>query len=136
MTNFNKELFKAATAENIAKEVLGQFEFEVEDLTEEWKEYGKKGDFRLTLKGKSIYIDIKDDKIINKTQNIFIEKEIHRLNKGIDEKGWYYANYDLLGIMSREDNVLYIVNFKLLKKKIETDTINYTEKKESTPNFV
>lgn len=128
MSSFGNELYKAKYAENIAKKILDQSNSEVEDLTNEWEKYGKMGDFRLTMNGQVRYIDIKDDKVIHRTKNVFVEKKMYRWLTGKHEDGWYYADYHFLGIVSRKDSMFYIIDFKMLKKKIELNTITHKEK--------
>lgn len=120
MRKFYNDLKRGKKAEAIVKDIFEKMKLEVEDISNDYEEYGKKGDLIISNgRGSKIYLDVKDDLIISKTHNVFVEESIYRWSTGTYSEGWRYAEYDFLGVLSRPEEKLYIINFKRLKKKIE-----------------
>lgn len=118
--SFKRELKKNRIAEVILKQVLESIYDDkalVDDVTDSPECYHK-GDIRITDKnGNVYYLDAKNDGVIHKTQRVFCEtykyffKDMKR-HTGFMEDGLY----DFLTIVDRKSEIIYILDFAVLKK--------------------
>lgn len=123
-TNFKIELKKARVTEEITLKVLEdrlkKSYYMLNDVTDK-VECRKKGDISAwnILNDSRIYIDVKSDSSIHRTNNIWVEESIFRVDNDRFEEGWIYAEYDYIAIISQTAKTIYIVDFKVLQQKYQ-----------------
>ena len=94
----------------------------LQSATNEWvftdvadkEEYWHKGDILAynAESGKEIFIDVKDDKTIEKTNNFLAEHKVSYKSSGTTIDGFMQsAEYDYIAYMSRNDRKMYIIDF-------------------------
>lgn len=86
------------------------------------KQYRDYGDFIIKKPGsankKEYYIDVKADRRMAETGNIFVE--VARAANGKDfRKGWINKHYDYLSVVDTVNQDIYIINFRKLLKEFD-----------------
>lgn len=88
------------------------------------KEYYKKGDIQITntIEDTIKYGDVKHDRVIHKTSNVYCEEKTYRIRQDFYEKGFMQnGDYDYMYVLCSEKCELYIVDFKKLKEVYKKD---------------
>lgn len=110
--DFQHNVEVAKTAEGIAKEILEKHTKKtIVDVSRDPECYHK-GDL---LVGEKTYIDVKDDTLIHKTGNVFVET-LKIWPSGAVTNGWVTSQYNYLAIVSQPDQKFYLIDFKALKQ--------------------
>ena len=118
---FDKEIKKNRIAEIILQEVLISIvddKCSVEDVANN-PEYYHYGDVRVTDKdGNSFYLDCKNDGVIHKTGNVFCETHKFFFRKPNERHTGFMEDglYDYLCVVDRVSQIIYILDFSVLKK--------------------
>lgn len=89
-------------------------------------EYQHKGDIGvLDLSNSKVhYIEVKDDSRIAQTHNVLCEEAVYYHESDTEVKGNMYSDYEYYCVVSQQEQKLYIIDFKGLKKIYR----NYTRK--------
>jgi hypothetical protein len=113
--NFTTDLRYGKKFENIVFDKLRSVGLQVIDTSKN-KEYQKYDiDAEIIINNKKYFMEIKADKRINSTKNIFVEDMMER-QEG-NKKGWlHYCRSDLLCYVDDINRIAYIVNWPRLKK--------------------
>lgn len=117
---FFRDLEAAKPAENLVKEYLTSLGLKVEDVSDN-PFYYHKGDLKVSLPIGDLFIDVKDDRKIAKTGNVFAE-EWTTCENGYNAAGFMHRAYDVLAVVSQEEKKIYFIDFPKLKsfyKKFE-----------------
>lgn len=115
--NFREDLAKAKTAEKIVFDYLTNFAtgYVIEDVSDD-RRYYYKGDIKaIAADGAEIFIDVKDDSRIHKYQNVLCEEEVYYKDADYYGKGNMQSNYDVLAVVSQEEQKIYFMDFNVLK---------------------
>lgn len=131
--NIRKDAETAREAEDKAREILSlAFPNTAFDSVHDDKELWHTGDIRMSGRGFTKYLDIKDDGVIYRTKNVFAENHKYYHSKpNKKEKGFMQlSNYDLLGILDDVEKNLYLIDFKGLKKIYENYPLRQSKLKD------
>ena len=81
-------------------------------------EYQHKGDIGvLDLNNSKVhYIEVKDDSRIAQTHNVLCEETVYYHESGEEVKGNMYSDYEYYCVVSQQEQKLYMIDFKKLKK--------------------
>ena len=118
LTNFNRDLAKAKTAEQIALNVLSSYYdgWLLEDVSND-RECFYKGDIKAIYPcGNVQYIEVKDDSRIADTKNILCEECNYIKDGDYFIKGNMSGSGDLYVIVSQQERKLYILDYKRLRE--------------------
>lgn len=120
MNNFYNNLTEGKKAERYVASILADYyngRKIIKNVSDEVTARNK-GDLLLTniCDGKEYYCDVKNDSLIWKSGNFFIEEKIERKDSGITEDGWIHKDYDILIVLDRVSNKIYILNCKRLRE--------------------
>lgn len=116
LKGFYEDLANGKEAEQLVVEVFSS-------LTEDYKfesvgdkrEFFYKGDIKaIAADGREIFIEVKDDSVICKTQNILCEEEVYYKSCDYYGKGNMKANYDIYVVVSKQERKMYVINFETL----------------------
>ena len=130
LTQFFIDLNKAKEAEQLVRQIFAQLtdQYQFVDVSND-KEYYYKGDIKaIAANGKEIYIDVKDDGTIHRTGNVLCEEEVYFKQSGHFGKGNMKSDYDIMAIVSKQEQKIYVIDFNILKqhyKKGEYKEINH-----------
>lgn len=118
LPGFYEDLAKAQEAEKLVQQVF-------QGLTNEYKflwvgdqrEYRYKGDvIAETADGRRIFIEVKADEVIAKTQRVLCEEENYLKDDGRFIKGNMQCDSDIFVVVSQSENKMYIIDFKKLQQ--------------------
>lgn len=128
---FYIDLHHAKAAEKIALEQAEKLfgdSWTVEDVSD-IKECRHKGDIRITNKetGEIKYIDVKDDKVIARTGNINCEHQVYWKDIDYYQKGYMFSEYDEMWVVSKSENRIYRIDFKILQKHYQKGEIKFMD---------
>lgn len=113
---FNKDLVQGKKGEAIVAQYLSNMGYQVEDVSDKRQDYHK-GDLLITLPtGEKRYVEVKNDTVIGKTQNILCEEEVYYKDKGYFAPGFMYSDYDIYAIVSMDQQEIYFFDFSKLKE--------------------
>ena len=113
---FNIDLQQGKEGEAIVAQYLSKQGYQVEDVSDKRQDYHK-GDLLITLPtGEKRYVEVKNDTVIGKTQNILCEEEVYYKDKGYFAPGFMYSNYDIYAVVSMDQQEIYFFDFSKLKE--------------------
>ena len=113
---FNKDLQQGKEGEQIVKQYLQKVGCQVKDVSEQ-PQYYHIGDFFITSpSGQKRYVEVKNDTVIAKTENILCEEEVYFKENDYAKPGFMYSNYDIYAVVSQEEEKIYFFNFAKLKE--------------------
>lgn len=115
MSDFNKDLARGKTAEELVYNLLSSFGLEVENVSDVQR-YFYDGDLKIKLDDKEVFLDVKLDTRIAETGNFFIEDTCYNFRKGYEWNGDIYKNYDYVAVVSPQDRMIYFLDWKVVKK--------------------
>ena len=129
-----------AKAQVVEKQVLNtlsslgtKYKFE---LVSDQPQYYHKGDIKaIAPDGKEIFIDVKNDSRIHDTRNVLCEEENFFKEGGYYSKGNMYSSYDILAVVSQEEQKIYFIDFPLLKTFYNKTPLEYKEHREQISFF-
>ena len=113
---FNIDLQQGKEGEAIVAQYLSKQGYQVEDVSNDPKCYHK-GDLQILLPtGEKRYVEVKNDTVIGKTQNILCEEEVYYKDKGYFAPGFMYSDYDIYAVVSMDQQEIYFFDFSKLKE--------------------
>ena len=119
ISNFYSDLSKARKAENLVYQVLSALtdDYAFEEVGDK-REYFYKGDVKAHDEcwDDDIFVEVKDDSCIYRTGNVLCEDKVFYKNNGEFGKGNMQSDYDYYAVVSQHDNLIYILDFDVLKK--------------------
>jgi hypothetical protein len=80
--------------------------------------------------GKEICIEVKDDSVIATSGRVLCEEEVYFKEQDYYQKGNMHCKTDIYCIVSKEENLIYVLDFKILKqiyKKGEYRIIHHSQ---------
>lgn len=117
LDEFWQDLNDARQAEQLVLETLKSLtdQYQFVDVSRD-EDCFRKGDIKVIDKeGNELYIDVKDDGTIGRTQNVLCEVFVE-YRDGDAAYGDMYKDYDYLAIVSQDTRKIYIIDFKILKQ--------------------
>ena len=118
LENFDRDLSKGKRAEYIVKEVFTALtdKYTFTDVSDN-PAYYNKGDILATATdGKQIFIEVKNDEVIHKTENVLCEEEVFYKKYQYSKQGFMYSDYEIYCIVSEAERKIYVLDFKVLKE--------------------
>ena len=115
---FNKDLEIGKRAEQIVLDTFRALsnDYTFENVSDK-QEYFYKGDIKAIDKfGREIFIEVKNDSRIHKTNNVLCEEEVYYKYHDYCGKGNMQAHYDVYCVVSELDRKIYIIDFDVLSK--------------------
>lgn len=118
--NFKRDVKRAKIAEINVLELFNQLnifeDYEFKNVTDV-KECWHKGDIEVTdFYGNTLYVDVKDDSCIGKTQNVLCEERVYYYSNNKVARGFMYSDYDWLAVYSKDKKEVYLLDFNILKQ--------------------
>lgn len=118
ITNFQKDLEKGRIAEGLVMDLFALLskDYMFVDVASD-RECFHKGDIlAIAPDGREIYIEVKNDSRIADTGHILCEEEVFYYRDGLSVKGNMYNNTDIYVVVSEKDELVYVIDFKVLQK--------------------
>lgn len=131
---FYEDLAQAREAEQLVLDVFSNLskDYKFENVGAERK-YFYKGDIKATAAdGREIFIEVKDDSVIHRTKNILCEEEVYYKYNGVFDKGNMQSDYDIYVVVSKQERMMYVIDFEILKKIYEMGEYKVIEHPNST----
>lgn len=117
LSNFKADLQKAKKAEELVRDVFSSLtsEYVFEDVSNDRCFYYR-GDIKATAAdGREIFIEVKDDSVIWRTQNVLCEEEVYYKHDDFYGKGNMQSDYDIYCVVSWKENKIYVIDFSILR---------------------
>lgn len=130
LVNFKADLEKGHRAEQIVKEVFTNLtdKYTFTDVSN-ISSYYHRGDIIATAAdGRQIFIEVKNDEVIHKTNNVLCEEEVYYKEADYFKQGYMYSNYEIYVVVSEPERKIYVIDFQVLKsiyRKGENKIINH-----------
>lgn len=118
LVNFNADLAKGKRAEQIVRDVFTSLtkDYTFQDVSNDPLCYHK-GDILATSWDKRmIFIEVKNDEVIHKTQNVLCEEEVYYKEADYFAPGYMQNDYEIYCVVSEPESKIYVIDFKVLKK--------------------
>lgn len=61
-------------------------------------------------------IEVKNDEVIHKTDNVLCEEEVYYKDYDYSKLGFMYSDYEIYCVVSEPSRKIYIIDFKILKE--------------------
>lgn len=129
---FEIDLERGKKAEYLVYQVLSSLTTKYKfKMVNDIPEFYHKGDILASAAdGTEIFIDVKDDTVISTSGNVLCEDEVYFKYSDYYAPGFMYSDYDILCVLSRAENKMYLIDFKKLKeiyKLGDFKRINHTD---------
>lgn len=129
VNNFYRDLEAARSAEHLVRDVFASLSL---DYTFEEvggvRDFFYRGDIKATAAdGREIFIEVKDDSRIADTGNVLCEEEVYYKKHDYLGKGNMSSDYDIYVVVSRAENKMYVIDFKILKENYHKGTFKRIE---------
>ena len=116
--DFYKDLAQAREAEYL---VLQELASRTKDYTffaiGDIPEYYHKGDIKAVgADGREIFIEVKNDSCIAKTDNVLCEEEVYYKKNYELKRGNMYSDYEIYAVVSQGERKIYLIDFETLRK--------------------
>lgn len=132
LSTFMLDLQGAKAAERITLEAFQRHspQFKFIDISAN-PDYYYKGDLlAVGANGKRYYIEVKDDSRIADTHNVLCEYGVFMNDSGAMRKGNMYSSCDLYCVVSKQEHLIYVLDFQKLQaiyKEGKHKTIQHKE---------
>ena len=133
LSNFKRDLEAAKGAEMLVRETFASltFDYTFKDVSD-IRDFYYKGDIRAfnITTGTEVFIEVKHDTCIYKTENVLCEEEVFYKELGYFGKGNMSCDCDVYVVVSDELRKMFVIDFKVLKsiyKKGEFKAIDHPE---------
>ena len=118
LANFKADLAKGHRAEQIVIDTFTSLtkDYSFQDVSNDFMCYHK-GDVLVTAPGKEpVFIEVKNDEVIHKTQNVLCEEGVYFKDADYYKEGYMQSDYEIYCVVSEPERKIYIIDFKVLKK--------------------
>ena len=127
---FERDLAIGKEAEEIVMDVVSALRSDLTlvDISGDFRYYHTGDIAAIDKKNNKIYfIEVKNDSRIADTGNVLCEEEVYYKKKDYYGKGNMYSNADVFAIVSKQNQKIYFIDFKVLKKNYTKGTYKKIE---------
>lgn len=132
LANFKADLAKGHRAEQIVIDTFTSLtdKYTFTDVSNISSYYHRGDILALAADGKEVMIEVKNDEVIHKTQNVLCEEEVYYKSADYYKDGYMYNDYQIYCVVSEPERKIYVIDFKVLKsiyRKGENKIINHPQ---------